>query len=62
MLSGLSLDKSAKLRSFIYRRGDIVSKVGGVFLIAIGVMQVLGFWSQIMNSMRSLISDFIPVI
>ena len=62
ILSGLSLDKSAKLRSFIYRRGDIVSKVGGVFLIAIGVMQVLGFWSQIMNSLRSLISDFIPVI
>jgi len=26
------------------------------------LLQVLGFWSQIMNSMRSLISDFIPVI
>jgi cytochrome c-type biogenesis protein len=62
ILSGLSLDKSAKLRSFIYRRGDIVSKIGGVFLIAIGLLQVLGFWSQIMNSLRSLISDFIPVI
>jgi cytochrome c-type biogenesis protein len=62
ILSGLSLDKSAKLRSFIYRRGDIVSKVGGVFLITIGVLQVLGFWSQIMNSLRTLISDFIPVI
>ena len=62
ILSGLSLDKSAKLRSFIYRRGDIVSKVGGVFLITIGVLQVLGFWSQFMNSLRTLISDFIPVI
>jgi cytochrome c-type biogenesis protein len=62
ILSGLSLDKSTKLRSFIYRRGDIVSKVGGIFLITIGVLQVLGFWSQIMNSLRSLISDFIPVI
>jgi cytochrome c-type biogenesis protein len=62
ILSGLSIDKSAKLRSIIYRRGDIISKVGGIFLITIGVMQVLGFWSQLMNSMRSLISDFIPVI
>ena len=62
ILSGLSLDKSAKLRSLIYRRGDVISKIGGVFLIAIGVLQVLGFWSQILNSMRSLISDFIPVI
>jgi cytochrome c-type biogenesis protein len=62
ILSGLWLDKSAKLRSIIYRRGDLISKVGGIFLIAIGVLQVLGFWSQILNSMRSLISDFIPVI
>ena len=62
ILSGLSLDKSAKLRSFIYRRGDVISKIGGVFLIAIGVLEVLGLWSQLMNSMRSLISDFIPVI
>lgn len=62
MLSGLSLDKSAKLRSLIYRRGDVISKFGGVFLIAIGVLEVLGLWSQLMNTMRSLISEFIPVI
>jgi cytochrome c-type biogenesis protein len=62
IFSGLSLDKSAKLRSLIYRRGDVISKIGGVFLIAIGVLEVLGLWSQLMNSMRSLISDFIPVI
>lgn len=62
MLSGLSLDKSEKLRSIIYRRGDLISKIGGIFLIAIGVLEVLGLWTQLMNSMRSLISDFIPVI
>jgi len=62
ILSGLSLDKSAKLRSIIYRRGDVISKIGGIFLIAIGVLEVLGLWSQLMNSMRSLISEFIPVI
>ena len=62
ILSGLSLDKSAKLRSLIYRRGDVISKIGGIFLITLGVLQVLGFWSQLMNSLRSLISDFIPVL
>jgi cytochrome c-type biogenesis protein len=62
ILSGLFLDKSAKLRSIIYRRGDVISKIGGIFLIAIGVLEVLGLWSQLMNSMRSLISEFIPVI
>ena len=62
ILSGLFMDKSAKLRSIIYRRGDLISKIGGVFLIAIGVLEVLGLWSQLMNSMRSLISNFIPVV
>ena len=62
ILSGLSLDKSAKLRSLIYRRGDLISKIGGIFLIVIGVLEVLGLWTQLMNSMRSLISNFIPVI
>ena len=62
ILSGLSLDKSAKLRSIIYRRGDVISKVGGIFLIIIGLLQVLGIWSQLMNSLRSVISDFVPVI
>ena len=62
IISGLFLDKSAKLRSLIYRRGDVISKFGGVFLIAIGVLQVLGFWGRVLNSMRSRISDFIPVI
>jgi len=28
----------------------------------IGLLQVLGFWGDLMNSMRGLISDFIPVI
>jgi cytochrome c-type biogenesis protein len=58
----VSLDKSTKLRSLIYRRGDLISKIGGIFLITIGLLQVLGFWSQFMNSLRTLISDFIPVI
>ena len=62
ILSGLFLDKSAKLRSLIYRRGDLISKIGGIFLITIGVLQVLGFWGQILIALRSLISDFIPVI
>jgi cytochrome c-type biogenesis protein len=62
ILSGLSMDKSAKLRSLIYRRGDVISKIGGIFLIVIGVLEVLGVWSQLMNEIRSFISEFSPVI
>lgn len=60
--SGLFLDRSEKLRKVLVRRGDMVSKVGGIFLIAIGVLQVTGTWGHIMNALRSLVSDFIPVI
>jgi len=60
--SGLYLDKSARLRKFLTKRGDLISKIGGVFLILIGIAQLLGIWTDLMSSLRSLISDFAPVI
>jgi len=60
--SGLFLDKSARIRKFLTKRGDLISKIGGVFLVLIGIAQVLGLWSDLMISMRSLITDFAPVI
>ncbi len=60
--SGIFLDRSAKLRKYLVKRGDLISKIGGVFLIVLGLLQVTGLWGQLMNSMRSLISDFIPVL
>ena len=60
--SGLFLDKSARLRKFLTKRGDLISKIGGVFLVLIGIAQVLGLWTDLMISLRSLITDFAPVI
>jgi cytochrome c-type biogenesis protein len=60
--SGVFFDRSEQMRKFLVRRGDLISKIGGVFLIVIGLMQVTGMWGQIMNSLRALISDFIPVV
>lgn len=60
--SGVFLDKSEKMRKVLVRRGDTVSKVGGVLLIVIGLLQLTGLWSNLMIEMRSLISDFAPVI
>jgi cytochrome c-type biogenesis protein len=62
ILSGLYLDKSKRLRSYLVRRGSVISKVGGVLLIIIGIMQLTGVWGDLMISLRSLISDFVPVI
>ena len=60
--SGVFLDRSEKLRKYLVKRGNLITKIGGVFLIVLGLLQVTGLWGQLMNSMRSLISDFIPVV
>ena len=60
--SGLFLDKSEKMRKVLVKRGDMVSKIGGALLILIGLLQLTGLWTDLMIEMRSLISDFAPVI
>jgi cytochrome c-type biogenesis protein len=60
--SGLYLDKSERLRKYLTKCGDLISKIGGLLLILIGIAQVLGLWTDLMISMRSRISDFAPVI
>ena len=62
ILSGLFLDRSEKLRKFLVRKGNLISLIGGIFLIIIGTLQLLGLWSELMISLRSIISDFVPVI
>ncbi|CAM8643109.1 cytochrome c biogenesis CcdA family protein [Candidatus Planktophila dulcis] len=60
--SGVFLDKSEKLRKVLVKSGNKVSKVGGVLLIVIGLLQLTGLWTDFMIETRSLISDFAPVI
>lgn len=59
---GLFFDQSAPLRRFISKRGDLITKIGGTFLIIIGLLQVTGAWDSIMNSLRALVSGFVPAI
>ncbi|MCX6447874.1 MAG: cytochrome c biogenesis protein CcdA [Actinobacteria bacterium] len=60
--SGLYLDKSERLRKYLSKRGDLITKFGGALLILIGIAQLLGLWTDLMISLRSLITDFAPVI
>ena len=62
ILSGLFLDRSKRIRSYFVKRGSFISKAGGVLLILIGFMQFTGVWSDLMINLRSLISNFVPVI
>jgi len=60
--TGLFFDRSARLRNFLTRNGRVISLIGGIFLIAIGLLQVSGLWNTLMIDLRSVISDFAPVI
>jgi cytochrome c-type biogenesis protein len=60
--TGLFFDRSAKLRNFLTRNGRAISLIGGIFLIIIGLLQVSGLWNTLMIDLRSVISDFAPVI
>jgi cytochrome c-type biogenesis protein len=60
--TGLFLDKSEKIRKVALKSGNSISKVGGVLLILIGILQLTGLWTDVMIEMRSWISDFVPVI
>jgi cytochrome c-type biogenesis protein len=60
--TGLFFDRSERLRKFMTKRGNLVSRIGGLFLIFIGLLQLFGLWNDLMIASRSLISDFVPVI
>ena len=62
ILMGIFFDKSTKLRRFLSSQGNLLTIIGGLFLITIGLLQVIGYWDHVMNSLRDLISGFIPVV
>ena len=62
ILMGLFLDKAEPVRKIISKRGNLITKIGGVLLIVIGILQVTNLWDYLMNTMRDLISGFIPLI
>jgi cytochrome c-type biogenesis protein len=62
ILMGLFLDKAEPLKKFIASKGNTITKIGGLLLILIGILQVSNLWDQLMNSLRDLISGFIPII
>jgi cytochrome c-type biogenesis protein len=46
----------------LVKRGGLISKAGGALLILIGALQLFGIWADLMISLRSIISEFTPVI
>jgi len=62
ILMGLFLDRAEPFRKMIAKHGNFITKIGGSLLILIGLLQVTNLWDQLMNSLRDLITGFVPLI
>ena len=62
LLFALLIDKSRALQQAIAKRGRVISLIGGLFLIVIGLLQLLGIWESLLADLRGTIADFVPVI
>jgi len=62
MAAGLAMDRATASLTFLKKHMRTITRVGGVMLILIGLLQVTGSWEHLINWIRHLIVGFTPVI
>jgi cytochrome c-type biogenesis protein len=58
LIAAFSFDGAMRRFAFARRHARGVMRVGGALLVAVGVMEVTGWWGQLIASMQSLIAGF----
>lgn len=62
MLAGLAIDRMSGALKFLQRHMRTITRIGGVMLILIGILQVTGSWDHAIAWLRQYIVGFTPVI
>jgi len=62
LLFAFFLEKSSRVRTMLIARSRIFQILGGVLLIAIGILQITGIWETMMINLRGTIAEFVPVL
>jgi cytochrome c-type biogenesis protein len=62
VLAGLAYTKMARAVGLLRRHQVWVLRIGGFFLVVVGLMLVTGVWDRLMAELRSFASAFVPVI
>ncbi len=62
LFAGLAYRRAMGAFAAVRRHSVIVSRIGGVMLVLVGVLLVTGVWTQLMNDLRGSISGFETVI
>lgn len=62
MFAGLAMDRAGSTLTFLKKHMQTITRVGGVVLILIGILQVTGSWEHVIAWMRHFIVGFTPVV
>lgn len=62
VVAGVAFTRMNRAVSFLRRRQQLIMRIGGVAMIATGLLMVSGLWSQLTGLLRQLSVNFAPVI
>ena len=62
VIGGLAFNKAARAFAFIRRHTRVMTAVGGLFLLAIGVLLVTNQWGNVIAPLRRWANHFVPPI
>ena len=62
LLAGLAYRRAMGAFAVLRRHSVLISRIGGVLLVVVGLLLVTGGWGQLMNDLRGSISGFKTVI
>lgn len=62
ILAGLAYPKMARAVGFVRRHQIWVLRLGGVLLVAVGLLLVTGLWDSLTAAFRSSVANFTPVV
>ena len=62
MIAGLAFAKMARAVGFLRRHQLALQRIGGLMMVAVGLLLVTGWWDRLMSGLLVWIAGFRPVI
>ena len=62
LLAGLAYRRAMGAFDVVRRHRSLVTRLGGVMLVAVGLLLVTGAWGHVLGALRGLITGFEPVL
>ncbi|MBB2909037.1 cytochrome c-type biogenesis protein [Streptosporangium becharense] len=60
--AGMAYSRALRTFKAVRRHSQLITRIGGVMLVAVGVLLVTGLWAQLVAGMQGWIGGFEPVI